>query len=113
VPEKPTAGSPTREDLEEKACFLRKELEADDCRPSGEGWLFARYNKDSWPRGPFRRNDLLIPLEVHRRLPPAMLHVHIWHPACMIDAKQHQSGIASSRQQRVARPSDLSIRWHI
>jgi hypothetical protein len=56
-------GSPTREDLEEKARFLRKELEADGCRASGDGWLFARYNKDSWPRGPFRRNDLLIPLE--------------------------------------------------
>lgn len=71
------AGSPSREDLEEKARFLQRELEADGCRASGDGWLFARYNKDSWPRGPFRRNDLLIPLEVHRRLPPAMLHVHI------------------------------------
>lgn len=57
------SGSPSREDLEEKASLLRQQLEADGCRPSSDGWLFARYNKDSWPRGPFRRNDLLIPLE--------------------------------------------------
>ena len=25
--------------------------------------MFARYNERNWPKGPFRRNDVLIPLD--------------------------------------------------
>ena len=58
------SGHPSQEDLQEKERYLRAEIERDNSRADGDGWLFARYNKEVFPYGPFRRNDLLIPLEV-------------------------------------------------
>jgi hypothetical protein len=59
------SGQPSEADLEERLQFLRGRLAGDGCRAEGDDWLFARYNKEETlsPKGPFRRNDLLIPLE--------------------------------------------------
>ncbi len=70
-----SSGHPSQEDLQEKERFLRAEIKGDNSRADGDGWLFARYNKEVFPYGPFRRNDLLIPLEVR-----AVLWEPDWHP---------------------------------
>ncbi len=59
------AGRPSEADLDERLQDLRGRLASDGCRAGGDDWLFARYNKEKTlsPKGPFRRNDLLVPLE--------------------------------------------------
>lgn len=69
------SGHPSQEDLREKERFLRAEIEGDSSRAHGGGWLFARYNNQGFPYGPFRRNDLLIPLEVR-----AVFREPVWGP---------------------------------
>jgi hypothetical protein len=56
------SGKPSDEDLQQKVSFVRQRLEQEGSEAADDSWVFARYNKDSWPRGPFRRNDVLVPL---------------------------------------------------
>jgi hypothetical protein len=59
------AGQPSETDLQKHLNNLREQIAADGCKAEGDDWLFARYNKEGTlsPKGPFRRNDLLIPLQ--------------------------------------------------
>ncbi|KAK9804190.1 hypothetical protein WJX72_000175 [[Myrmecia] bisecta] len=56
------SGTPSEEDLQHKVRFLRGRLDKEGSQAADDSWIFARYNKEIWPKGPFRRNDLLIPL---------------------------------------------------
>lgn len=60
-----SSGTPSDADLKEKAKYLLDCLRKEGSKPDGEEWIFARYNKEDVlsAKGPFRRNDLLIPLE--------------------------------------------------
>ena len=59
------AGSPSSADLQQKSTSLVNSALAEGSRPESEDWICARYNKKGLfsAKGPFRRNDLLIPLE--------------------------------------------------
>lgn len=57
------SGKSSDEEKEQKRRFLRARLEQEGSKADGDRWLFARYNKDRWPLGPWRRNDVLIPLQ--------------------------------------------------
>ncbi len=59
------AGLPSEEDLQQRLAGLRNQIRGDGSREdeSAGGWLFARYNKEGWPKGPWRRNDVLVPLQ--------------------------------------------------
>lgn len=59
------AGNPSEGDVQQHLATLRGRMEGDGSQEDGDagGWQFARYNKEEWPKGPFRRNDVLIPLQ--------------------------------------------------
>ena len=59
------AGSPSKADLVEKTKFLSDCISKEGSKADSEDWIFARYNKEDAlsAKGPFRRNDLLIPLD--------------------------------------------------
>ncbi|GLC36581.1 hypothetical protein PLESTF_001275600 [Pleodorina starrii] len=55
-------GYAREEDARRQAEALRSSLERDGLQPAGGVWTLARYNDPSTP-GPFRRNEVLLPLE--------------------------------------------------
>lgn len=58
-------GKPSEENLQQHVATLRGHMQGDGSQEDGDagGWQLARYNKEEWPKGPFRRNDVLIPLQ--------------------------------------------------
>lgn len=54
---------PSETHIEKEANFIRARATKEGSKPVGESWIFARYAEPKWPRGPFRRNDILVPLE--------------------------------------------------
>ncbi len=57
-------GIPTDKDIEKQIEFIRARAKQEGSQPqANEPWIFARYNEPKWPRGPFRRNDFLVPIE--------------------------------------------------
>ncbi|CAL8463772.1 g3306 [Coccomyxa elongata] len=57
-------GIPSDKDIEKQIEFIRARAKEEGSQPQDkEPWLFARYNEPKWPRGPFRRNDFLVPIE--------------------------------------------------
>lgn len=59
------SGKPSEENLQQHVATLRGHMQGDGSQEDGDagGWQLARYNKEEWPKGPFRRNDVLIPLQ--------------------------------------------------
>ena len=56
-------GEPSEAQIEREIRFIRACANQEGSRPLDDSWVFARYNDRSWPKGPFRRNDFLIPLD--------------------------------------------------
>lgn len=58
-------GTPSAEDIQQQVAALREQMRGDGSLEdeNAGGWQFARYNQEGWPKGPFRRNDVLIPLQ--------------------------------------------------
>lgn len=56
-------GEPSEMQIQREIRFIRACANQEGSRPADDSWAFARYNNRSWPRGPFRRNDVLIPLD--------------------------------------------------
>lgn len=54
---------PSESGIQKEVEFLRARATEEGSKPSGEPWIFARYAEPKWPRGPFRRNDILVPLD--------------------------------------------------
>ncbi len=50
-------------DVERQAEFIRAQAKREGSNPIGDAWLHARYNEPKWPRGPFRRNDIMLQLD--------------------------------------------------
>ena len=58
-------GTPSPEKIQQQVAALREQIRGDGSLEDENvgGWQFARYNQEGWPKGPFRRNDVLIPLQ--------------------------------------------------
>ena len=57
-------GSPSQPEIQRQERFVRARAAAEGSQPlGGESWLFARYNDAGWPLGPFRRNEVLVPID--------------------------------------------------
>ncbi len=56
-------GKPSEKQIQREIRFIRACANQEGSKPVDDSWVFARYNDRSWPRGPFRRNDVLIPLD--------------------------------------------------
>jgi hypothetical protein len=52
-------GAPSDSQMQREIRFVKQE----GSRPLDDSWIFARYNEAKWPKGPFRRNDVLVPLD--------------------------------------------------
>lgn len=49
--------------MQQELSKLRARVAEEGSEPACNSWAFLRYNKEGWPRGPFRRNDILVPLK--------------------------------------------------
>ena len=58
-------GSPSEGDLQGKVEYLLDCIRKEGSEARDGSWVFARYNKEQLlsAKGPFRRNDLLVPLK--------------------------------------------------
>ena len=56
-------GSPSETQVQREVRFIRACANQEGSRPLDDSWIFARYNEANWPKGPFRRNDILVPLD--------------------------------------------------
>lgn len=56
-------GSPSETQVQREVRFIRACANQEGSRPLDDSWIFARYNEANWPKGPFRRSDILVPLD--------------------------------------------------
>ena len=55
--------SPSETQVQREVRFIKACAKQEGSRPLDDSWIFARYNEANWPKGPFRRNDILVPLD--------------------------------------------------
>ena len=57
-------GHPSQGEIQRQQAFVRARARGEGSRPeTDESWAFARYNDPRWPLGPFRRNEVLVPID--------------------------------------------------
>ena len=57
-------GHPSQEEIQRQQVFVRSRAREEGSRPEADdSWAFARYNDARWPLGPFRRNEVLVPID--------------------------------------------------
>ena len=55
-------GSPSAAQVQEERQELSRLANEEGTKIADGEWLFARYNDKQWPLGPFRRNEVLLPI---------------------------------------------------
>ena len=57
-------GSPSEAEISRQVAFIRGRTQQEGTQPQdSSSWVFARYNDRRWPLGPFRRNEVLVPVD--------------------------------------------------
>ena len=57
-------GSPSQQEIDAQVGLVRGRAREEGTKPlDSSSWVFARYNQRSWPLGPFRRNEVLVPVD--------------------------------------------------
>jgi hypothetical protein len=57
-------GSPSEAEISRQVDFVRGRAQQEGTLPQdSSSWAFARYNDRRWPLGPFRRNEVLVPVD--------------------------------------------------